>query len=83
MSVALDQSRRLADGSICPRASREGGVLQNIKGILIGLTEEGDAEETSTAFGYGFPWRGRRAPTSRSKPRPRPDARFVSDFAAG
>jgi nucleotide-binding universal stress UspA family protein len=55
MSVALDQSRRLADGSICPRASKgRVGVLQNIKGILIGLTEEGDAEETSTALGYGF-----------------------------
>ena len=30
-------------------------MLQNIKGILIGLTEEGDAEETSTARLRVFP----------------------------
>lgn len=29
-------------------------MLQNIKGILIGLTEEGDAEEVSSALGYGL-----------------------------
>ena len=30
-------------------------MLQNIKGILIGLTEEGAAEETSTALATVFP----------------------------
>lgn len=29
-------------------------MLQNIKSVLIGLTEEGDAEERSSALAYGF-----------------------------
>jgi nucleotide-binding universal stress UspA family protein len=39
---------------MCSDASREVAVLQNIKSVLIGLTEEGDIQEATSALGYGL-----------------------------
>jgi nucleotide-binding universal stress UspA family protein len=37
-----------------PQVQREDSMLQNIHSILIGITEEGDAEERSSALAYGL-----------------------------
>ena len=45
-------------------------MLQNIRSILIGITEEGDVEERSSALTYGLRSPGRRTPMSLFRPPP-------------
>jgi nucleotide-binding universal stress UspA family protein len=65
---------------------KEAAVLENIKNILIGLTEEGDATQTSSALAYGLSLArhaGAHATVQAASLKLMLTHAFVSDVAAG